>query len=417
MSFDGNYVILNSENVCDKSIPSNARIEVSFIEAELSLLEDIKKSENITSDLVSINGWHTGILFYVVETREAFTWQFEGIDFTGALMPTIANGDLTWDNEAVIALGNMDSSYWEKSTYMCTINKSTFLKLQKDMITTYTPQNPAYVLFMVAQTSAEYLNPLAANSICDDMCYYVLNQLQNVYDVAINYAVPPHISVFILEANSVEVVDMTDSTQKAEVVSFYTKLENVLTDGKTDISKLWNAIKDSDVANLVIDLVSVANLWKQLLQSVDSTYTYTYAYDKNHKLQYFKFVMTGDYANYQIYTALKNNVQKKNFVGKPITVDSNVDFNDLRDPISSCHENVSIVHILGYVLIFMGIVFAWIVVLFTRKGNLELSATALVLLPIFSVVGLIMLRIKEPLNDDTCGNVSSDPILNPTPSG
>jgi len=155
------------------SFPTDLKFRVYYLEAPLSFLGE-RIGIKFVDNLLSINGFHTGIGFQSLDKSRPFEFTFDEVIAKGfvisALLPTIGDGTLKWNNEPEITLGSfIDKFYWERSTYICTITSSQIVEIQNWILNVWIPNNPIYSLISAinSKSDSDVFNPIFRSSICD----------------------------------------------------------------------------------------------------------------------------------------------------------------------------------------------------------------------------------------------------------
>src|SRR6266496_3520022 len=138
---------------------SNLKFRLYYLEAPLSFLGE-RIGIQFVDNLLSINGLHTGIGFQCTDQSQPFEFTFDEIVAQGftisALLPEISNGNLIWHNQPEITLGSfIDEFYWERSTYICTVNSSQLIAVQEWILNVWIPNNPIYSLLSAINSESE----------------------------------------------------------------------------------------------------------------------------------------------------------------------------------------------------------------------------------------------------------------------
>jgi len=172
------------------TFPNDLKFRVYYLEAPLGFLKEKIGIEYINNKL-TVNGFHTGIGFQSIDESRHFELTLEAIVAKGflisSLLPKITGsgdeGILEWNNQAEIKIGSsIDISYWQKSTYVCTINSDQLLKIENWVLNNWIPNNPNYCLLSAINSISkeDIFNPIFRSSICDTFCYSILFFIQGV---------------------------------------------------------------------------------------------------------------------------------------------------------------------------------------------------------------------------------------------
>lgn len=267
-------------------LSGNEIIDVFYLEASLSLLENIPILKNENHPLFTINAYHTGIAFQTSQ----YSFCFELVAQKGlsaVFLPRFDNGKLVWDNATQITYNDVDTKYWDHSTYICSINKGEFLELVSIILNDFIPNNPIYTFFRVVSspTIENIFNPVLRSCVCDDFCFYILTNLQNKLDVAITYLTSPKITMSTLIAKlPIVKLDENNPIDRQKIINFY---HNTL---KCKLEEIYGDIINTII--LDIDKLNRINyrFYQQILYIIykDLTNIIYYTYDSNNKPTYFE---------------------------------------------------------------------------------------------------------------------------------
>lgn len=293
--------------------PSNVLFRVYYLEAPLGLLSLTYEGGKFLNNFVNINGFHTGVGFQSLDCDEPYEITFDHIMKNGfnltSLLPTIVNGDLVWNNQMQINIGNyIDKHYWERSTYICTITSEQLTIIQNWILNTWIPKNPIYSLFSGSKSSStqDLFNPIFRPSICDTFAYAMFNYIADTnggllvdpvntgtgFDICIEYVTVPNVSIsaFIGETGTMVPVDY--ESNKQEIITFYeafleevSELEKVTSDIEKLIEQIRNDPnlspdeKNALIWQLVHDVFTFINIIAEAYLTFETIYYYGYSPD------------------------------------------------------------------------------------------------------------------------------------------
>lgn len=259
---------------------------VYALTAPLSILKK-KMPLDAVNNLIDANLYTLGIGIQSVDNNLALECTFDYGLVSGnpidAVVPTVSGTTLTWNNAASVYIGsNIDRTYWYASTYIATINNSTFQAWQQDMLN-YGTNNPYYTLFATIAgppTRADIFNPLSRSSTSSDFVNTLLNGLTTL-SVPINYATAPFINVYIITNI---VVASTSTVPTTQNIAYYNELISVLNPALGSITIILLSIANTPAGdysqlitlyNILIPLV--VNVFQTMLNYVNiSGGTFTY---------------------------------------------------------------------------------------------------------------------------------------------
>lgn len=213
------------------------KIQVYFLEATLGPLTKLIKSipgSMVDDSIVSINGFHTGIGFISGKVAFTIALEIESDNMVSAVIPKIIDNKVVWDGCGnVIKLGEFDPTYWDQSTYLCDISRKQFMKLKDSIFVKdgFVNANPYYSLFKVindisipspvplkSYPKGSIMNPLIKSSDCDDFAYFMIDRLQTMLNVKLNFATRPNYSSAGLVTNATP-IKLDDDDPK--ILAFY----------------------------------------------------------------------------------------------------------------------------------------------------------------------------------------------------
>ena len=304
--------------------PANLKFRVYYLEAPLSFLGE-RVGINFVDNLLSINGFHTGIGFQCTDVSTPFEFTFDEIVAQGfvisSLLPQIVNNDLVWRNQPEITLGSfIDKFYWERSTYICTVTADQLILIQEWILSIWIPSNPIYSLLSAINSTSEQdiFNPIFRPSICDTFCYSLIyfiqgvdggNQVDPVFNLApislnvcIEYETVPNVSISAFVSSfpgSITPVDF--ESNKQDIVNFYIAFEALINEAvnlEAEIQLLIAELQTAPPAERAALIRQITNDIFTLLNVIDNIYAdfavaYYYGYgigENNNKPQYWKIV-------------------------------------------------------------------------------------------------------------------------------
>ena len=283
--------------------PLDLKFRVYYLEAPLSFLGE-RIGIQYVNNLLSINGFHTGIGFQCTDKSRPYEFTFDEIVAQGfvisALLPQIIgtgpDATLKWNNQPQITLGSfIDKFYWERSTYMCTITSSQLITVQNWILKTWIPNNPIYSLLSAIKSTSEndVFNPIFRSSICDTFCYSMLFFIQGVDggdqtdptyifitteqpNICIEYVTPSNLSIAAFvssEPNSIIPVDF--ESNKLAIISFYIEFEAAINEAvnlETTIQQLISELQAAHLAERYALIRQITNELFTLLHVIDNIY-------------------------------------------------------------------------------------------------------------------------------------------------
>jgi len=315
------YVSFTSKNQI-LTFPSNLSFRVYYLESPLSLLGE-RIGIQFVNNLLSINGFHTGIGFQCTNKAEPYEFTYDEIVAGGfainSLLPEIVDNDLVWNNTPEITQGSfIDKIYWERSTYLCTISSSQVVQIQNWILDVWLPNNPIYSLLSAIKSEAidDVFNPIFRPSICDTFCYSLIYYIQNTnggnqvdpvfssqiegLKGCIEYETVPNVSVnaFVSNVpNSIIPVDYEENKQ--EIINFYILFEqeiNAVVNLEEEIQKLIAELETAPpeekaalIRQIMNDLFTLLQVIRNIYSNFEVAYYYGYGIgDKNNIPQYWK---------------------------------------------------------------------------------------------------------------------------------
>lgn len=235
--------------------PPDLTFKVYYLEAPLAILGETI-GEAALDGLIKINGFHTGVGFQSQDKSRPFEFTLdlvieEGFSFNSILPVIVTDSDgtkdLVWNNAPQNTIGNIiDKTYWEHSTYICTITSAQVTQVMQWVLDEWQPQNPIYsLLCAVNSLQRDYIfNPIFRPALCDTFCYSILFYLQgqsggqqtdptdgsNGLGICVEYTTVPNVSIFgFLSSGTGSITPVNFETNRDEIITFYERLE-------TDIS-------------------------------------------------------------------------------------------------------------------------------------------------------------------------------------
>lgn len=309
--------------------PSDLKFRIYYLEAPLSILGEQIYLKQLQGNLLSINGYHTGIGFQSLDVSRPYQFTYDyivasGFSFT-SLLPKIVtdnqgNRDLIWNNRGEITQGNfIDKVYWERSTYVTTLSSDQVVKLQEWILNVWIPRNPIYSLLSAIKSEDpnDIFNPIFRPSICDTFCYSAFYYLQNIdggdqldpmngsnngLNTCIEYVTVPNCSVsgFIMGPGS-DFVPVDYESNKDAIIDFYIAFEdelNSLVDLTAEIEKLLKELESAPIdqkpaliRQILQDIFTIITLALTIYEQFDEAYYYGYGVgDKIDTPQYWKLI-------------------------------------------------------------------------------------------------------------------------------
>ena len=352
-----------TEDVKFDFLSGNEKIDVFYLEASLSLLENIPLLKNETHPLFTINAYHTGIAFQT--SKYSFCFELvaqKGIN--AVFLPHFENGKLVWNNASQITYNDVDTKYWDHSTYICSINKKKFMELVSMILNDFIPNNTIYSFFRVSSSAnlQDMFKPLLRSCICDDFCFYILDTLQNKLNASVSYLTLPKITLNSLIAKvPIVKLDENNPLDRQKIIQFYhntlkCKLEEIY----TDIMK--TIIIDVEKLNRVN-----YHFFQQILYIIyrDLETIIYYTYDENNKPAYFQIQLTTPFLDI---TYVKDPI-KNDF--KPNSV-----FPQLQTTLTQnkkSNKNIIIYIIIGIILLLLVIIAIYF---FQHKPNIPVVSSS-----------------------------------------
>lgn len=293
-------------------LPNDLKFRVYYLEAPLSFLGE-QVGINFVDDLLSINGYHTGIGFQSTDKSRPYELTFDDIVASGftfnSLLPEVVTNsdgtrDLIWHNQPEITLGNfIDKIYWERSTYVCTVTSSQLIQIQNWILTTWIPRNPIYSLLSGIRSTSEedIFNPVFRPSICDTFCYSMLNYIGSMdggdqvdpvntgtgLNTCIEYVTVPNVSVnTFVESTGTTFQPVDFEPNREDIINFYVAFEaeineiiNIEETIQSLIEQLEAAPPDQRPAlirQIINELFTLIQVIRTVYSSFDVAYYYGY---------------------------------------------------------------------------------------------------------------------------------------------
>ena len=346
-------------------IPANLKLEIYYLEAPLSILGETV-GVRFTNNLVSINGFHTGIGFQCTDRNNPYEFTVDYIISEGftlsALVPEIvassSGTQLIWHNESEVTLGQfIDRTYWQRSTYITTISSNDLPAIGNWINNVWVRNNPIYSLFLgsknVDVTDPDNLdsnlqgNIIMRSSICDTFCYALIgflngndtikqNGTQIVFGVnnyCVDYATVPNISINVfVERFPGSIVPVDFASNSADIIAFYEEFEdavNRVLNFDLIIDQIIQMIEDEDsedqdsLIRLVFqEIFTTVNLVSDIYRSFGVIYYY--GYHPNGQLGYWRITQPNPVLAYSR-SSLKRNFFAKDVNGQYVLDDDTVE--------------------------------------------------------------------------------------------
>ncbi len=276
---DAQYTIFNSPSQILR-FPSTSQFRIFYLEAPLSVLSDALVNAGIINSLVEFNIFHSGIGFQAVNERQPFEFTFDYNIINGfniqALVPTIVDNEIIWNNQAAPFLGTfIDRDYWNHSTYIATVTGDQLIHIQQWILNTWSPQNPNYVLFsgVASDQRQDLFNPIMRSSDCYDFAYGLINFMKQSLFICIDYAVVSNLTIASLVSSFPgSIVPVDFETNRTEILAFFQGVIDFFDNPAINVSR-FNRRNLFSVEN---DLFSVIQLYVEFYQSLNVIYVFSY---------------------------------------------------------------------------------------------------------------------------------------------
>lgn len=259
----------------------------------MSFFENLPFLKLENHPLLEVNGFHTGVGFKTKHSQFYIDYVAkEGIG--GAFLPTLTDtGEIQWHNEGINTYGDIDSTYWTHSTYIGTINKTTFLKYVDLIFSEYQPNNSAYVLFEVAKSKSlhDIYNPYLRGQICDNFCFWTFNTLSKKFNMKVEYISHPMQTIAALLSDNPPIpLDINNPKDKEVITQFYYMLSgnfkngindliNIIKNGLTNPEKIISNLSKIIEKNYLLTRNLAGFAYNNLLKQGLSIVLYTYGPD------------------------------------------------------------------------------------------------------------------------------------------
>jgi len=232
---DGDYSIKTPSDF--PLVSPDDTIDVLFLRAPLL--------EAAHGDLMgAIKGFHSGVGFRSHANRTTWQFEFDAINFIGAVIPEVKDGEVIWNNTAeVCARDEIRYTYWQVGTSVATITGAEYNQMQH-VIGWYAHNNSVYQgLTVVRSDGTESL--MHRSNTCSDFTWTFFMALKQLIGPdRFQPAVLPITTQFTLLAddniNPVK-VSAQDPEHKRSIADFFQKFANIQSDLQHKVSKLREA--------------------------------------------------------------------------------------------------------------------------------------------------------------------------------
>jgi len=340
-----------------------ATFRMYYLEASISILGK-STPKSLNNNIVGLNFNHVGVGFQAFcpskpYFRTEFTLDFElltGFTFD-ALIPKIIDGEVVWDNEGEVLIGNfIDRNYWTRADYIGEVTNDQVVAVQQWVIDTWNVNMLMYSLFSGCDPDAEgnpsrenLFDPYMKSSTCNDFAYDVFDFFINL-KVCINYAVPPMTNVNAFVVPRAEAKEVEYEVYKSAIVEYYTSLRanlESLLDLFTQIEALIAEIKVAPIDEIPALILELGLLFVETLVKIGELYieyevVYYYGYWTDGSIGYWKYEKPPLFVNY-IESNLYRSYPALTTEGKNV-IDSYTAESQDCVPIAGCCEPVKCCH-------------------------------------------------------------------------
>lgn len=307
---DATYTIFDNHSQI-LTFPSDLTFRVYYLEATLTIFDNLIDID--FPGIIDVTAYHTGIGFQSTDKQRPYEFTLDLVVKNGftlsSFLPEIRGDELIWNNTPANTIGNfIDRSYWERSTYICTISSQQVTDVMRWTLDVWKPNNPIYSLFYGIATRDDIFNPIFRPSFCDNYVYSAFFYLQGTdggdftdpvntgsgLNVCVDYATPPNVSTCAFVSNLMTQVDF--ETNRDAILTFYRELEAELSDLVIQGMRLEEILQEirADPGNIELILEAEKLLFEILLELVEIytgfDVTYYYGYDGNNQPAYWRIV-------------------------------------------------------------------------------------------------------------------------------
>ena len=303
------YTVFNDHSQV-RTFPANLTFKVYYLEAILSIFGGVEQIGPL-GDLISVNAFHSGVGFQCTDKNNPYEFTLDMIVKDGftltSILPEIVDGELVWNNQGANTIGSfIDRSYWERSTYVCTITSAQVTDIMRWTLDTWQPKNPIYSLFYGIPDMQDIFNPTFRPAFCDNYAYSIFFYIQDQnggqftdpvnigqgFGVCIDYATVPNVTACAFVSENMVAIDY--ETHKGAIVGFYIELEaalnQIIIDGKS-LAEIIQEIRENP-GNIELILEAEKLLFEILLELyliyTEFDLVYYYGYDANNNPTYWE---------------------------------------------------------------------------------------------------------------------------------
>lgn len=366
------------------TFPADLKFRVYYLEATLTIFDNLIDVE-LPGQLIDITAYHTGIGFQSTDKDRPYEFTLDLVVKNGftlaSFLPEIRGDELIWNNTPANTIGNfIDRSYWERSTYICTITSQQVTDVMRWTLDVWQPQNPIYSLLYGIASRDDVFNPIFRPSFCDTYAYSAFFYLQGTnggeftdpvntgsgLNVCVDYCTPPNVSTCAFVSRQMTQVDF--EANRTAIITFYRELEEELSELVLEGMQLEEILQEirNNPGNIELILEAEKLIFEILLELVEIytgfDVTYYYGYDGNNQPAYWRIVNPTLLLQYGNGNLLRS-YPPLTISGQPVTDDFTCSTcsNCLSQGGTSLQETLILITIVTILLLLVIVVIFWVI--------------------------------------------------------
>jgi len=230
--FYANACERDSRNVVDTQVPRlspTEEVEVYFMRAPLL-------KNRFKDNLADLGLYHASVGIRLRGNRSTWTFEFDAVSFTGALLPTIVNDtDLIWNVGSEVCLETdlehnpLRMLYWTTATLVTILNGAQYNDFV-DWVEHFARNPPLYQSLNVFSAEMDPPQMWRQAVTCGDFVWDAFSHLKDSIGAELRPMVQPSTTSMALLKDPSKAPEVVDSTSDGDVVAFYKALSTAMAD-------------------------------------------------------------------------------------------------------------------------------------------------------------------------------------------